>query len=89
LSLGRVNEFADLYEPDSGEPGQGEAERIRARLLLKTLIYPEGMGETFQVFIQHKGVALRQAQDHPEQAQSHPELAERVEAPRLTGLEPL
>jgi len=67
LSLGRVNEFADLHEPDSGEPGQGEAERIRARLLLKTLIYPEGMGETFQVFIQHKG----------------------VEAPRLTGLEPL
>jgi SAM-dependent MidA family methyltransferase len=55
LALGRPNEFADLDEPDSAEPGQGEAERLRARLLLKTLIYPEGMGETFQVFIQHKG----------------------------------
>jgi len=60
LALGRRNEFADLYEADSGQPeggkpGQGEAERLRARLLLKTLIYPEGMGETFQVFIQQKG----------------------------------
>ena len=62
LALGRRNEFADLYEE-----GQNEVERIRARLLLKNLIYPEGMGETFQVFIQHKG----------------------IEAPRLTGLEPL
>ncbi len=52
LALGRSNEFADLYEE-----GQSEVERIRARLLLKNLIYPEGMGETFQVFIQHKGIA--------------------------------
>ena len=51
LSLGRANEFADIYDP-----GQTEAERLRSRLLWKTLIYPEGMGETFQVFIQHKGV---------------------------------
>lgn len=51
MALGRANEFADLYEP-----GQSEAERVRARLLLKNLIYPEGMGETFQVFIQHKGI---------------------------------
>jgi SAM-dependent MidA family methyltransferase len=51
LALGRTNEFADLYDE-----GQTEAERLRARLQLKTLIYPEGMGETFQVFIQHKGV---------------------------------
>jgi SAM-dependent MidA family methyltransferase len=62
MALGRANEFADLYEP-----GQSEAGRVRARLLLKNLIYPEGMGETFQVFVQHKG----------------------IEAPRLTGLEPL
>ena len=51
LALGRANEFADLYDD-----GQTEAERLRARLKLKTLIYPEGMGETFQVFIQHKGL---------------------------------
>jgi len=52
VALGRANEFADLYDEDSGE-----VERIRARLLLKSLINPEGMGETFQVFIQHKGLA--------------------------------
>jgi SAM-dependent MidA family methyltransferase len=51
LALGRTNEFADLYEPD-----QSETDRVRARLKLKTLIFPEGMGETFQVLIQHKGV---------------------------------
>lgn len=52
LALGRGNEFDDLY--DSGED---EVARLRARLLLKNLIHPEGMGETFQVFIQHKGIA--------------------------------
>ncbi len=51
IALGRANEFADLYEP-----GASEVERIRARLLLKTLIHPEGMGETFYVFVQQKGV---------------------------------
>jgi len=51
LSLGRANEFADIYDQ-----GQTEAERLRSRLQWKTLINPEGMGETFQVFIQHKGV---------------------------------
>ena len=30
---------------------------LRARLMLKTLLHPEGMGETFQVFIQHKGIS--------------------------------
>ena len=30
--------------------------RLRGRLLLKTLIHPEGMGETFRVFVQHKGI---------------------------------
>jgi SAM-dependent MidA family methyltransferase len=62
LALGRGNDFADLYDE-----GPSEAERIRARLLLKTLIFPEGMGETFRVLAQHKG----------------------IEAPHLTGLEPL
>ena len=51
LALGQGNEFADLYDE-----GQSEADRIRARLQLKTLIYPEGMGERFQVFVQRKGV---------------------------------
>jgi SAM-dependent MidA family methyltransferase len=52
VALGEANEFADLYVP-----GASEVERIRARLLLKTLIHPEGMGETFYVFVQQKGVA--------------------------------
>lgn len=52
LALGQGNEFADLYDE-----GQSEADRIRARLQLKTLIYPEGMGERFQVLLQRKGVA--------------------------------
>lgn len=51
LALGRANEFADMYDE-----GQSETQRLQARLKLKTLIYPEGMGETFQVFIQQKGV---------------------------------
>lgn len=51
VALGRANEFADLYDD-----GASEVERVRARLSLKSLIHPEGMGETFQAFIQHKGV---------------------------------
>ncbi len=49
LALGQPNEFADLYDP-----GQTEADQIRARLQLKTLIHPEGMGERFQVLLQRK-----------------------------------
>ena len=52
VALGRGNEFADLYEP-----GQNEVEKLRARLLLKNLIHPEGLGEKFQVLIQHKEIA--------------------------------
>jgi SAM-dependent MidA family methyltransferase len=52
LALGRGNEFADLYDQ-----GQTELEQARARLQFKTLIYPEGMGERFQVLIQQKGTA--------------------------------
>ena len=51
VALGRANEFADLYEPD-----QSEIEKLRARLSLKNLINPEGLGEKFQVLIQHKGI---------------------------------
>jgi SAM-dependent MidA family methyltransferase len=51
VALGRENEFADLYEP-----GQSEVEKLRARLSLKNLIHPEGLGEKFQVLIQHKGI---------------------------------
>ena len=51
LSLGQTNEFADLYDQ-----GMDETARVRARLQLKTLIYPEGMGERFQVLVQQKGV---------------------------------
>jgi SAM-dependent MidA family methyltransferase len=50
LALGQGNEFADLYDK-----GQTEAERTKAHLQLKTLIYPEGMGERFQALIQRKG----------------------------------
>jgi SAM-dependent MidA family methyltransferase len=50
LALGQGNEFADLYDE-----GQTETERMKARLQLKTLIYPGGMGERFQVLIQRKG----------------------------------
>ncbi len=52
LALGRENEFADLYDE-----GMSETERVRARLQLKTLIFPEGMGERFQVLVQEKGVS--------------------------------
>lgn len=52
MALGCGNNFADLYDE-----GQSETERLRARLLLKNLIHPEGMGETFSVLGQHKGVA--------------------------------
>ena len=52
LALGRGNEFADLYDA-----AQTELQQARARLQLKTLIYPEGMGERFQVLIQQKGAA--------------------------------
>jgi SAM-dependent MidA family methyltransferase len=51
LALGKGNEFEDLYDE-----GMDETDRVRARLQLKTLIYPEGMGERFQVLLQEKGV---------------------------------
>jgi SAM-dependent MidA family methyltransferase len=53
LSLGRANDFGDLYEAE-----QDESERMRARQKLTALIHPEGIGETFQVLIQQKGIAV-------------------------------
>ena len=52
LGLAKGNDFGDLYND-----GMDQMERVRARLQLKTLIYPEGMGERFQVLVQQKGVA--------------------------------
>jgi SAM-dependent MidA family methyltransferase len=52
LALGKGNEFDDLFDER-----MDESERVRARLQLKTLIYPEGMGERFQVLVQEKGVS--------------------------------
>jgi SAM-dependent MidA family methyltransferase len=52
LALGEANEFADLYEP-----GASELENLKARLKLKRLIHPEGMGNIFKVLVQHRGIA--------------------------------
>lgn len=52
LALGQGNEFEDLHDD-----GETETDRVRARLQLKTLIHPEGMGERFQVLMQQKGVS--------------------------------
>ena len=51
LALGEGNEFADLYEP-----GASEVENLKARLKLKRLIHPEGMGNIFKVLVQHRGI---------------------------------
>jgi SAM-dependent MidA family methyltransferase len=51
LALGEANQFADLYEP-----GATEIENLKARLKLKRLIHPEGMGNIFKVLIQHRGI---------------------------------
>jgi SAM-dependent MidA family methyltransferase len=52
MALGEGNQFADLYDP-----GQSEAEKLQARLKLKRLISPEGMGSIFKVLIQLQGFA--------------------------------
>jgi len=51
LALGEANQFADLYKP-----GASELENLQARLKLKRLIHPEGMGNVFKVLIQHRGI---------------------------------
>jgi SAM-dependent MidA family methyltransferase len=52
LALGEANQLADLYEP-----GATEIENLKARLKLKRLIHPEGMGNIFKVLVQHRGIA--------------------------------
>jgi SAM-dependent MidA family methyltransferase len=52
LALGEKDSFADLYSESESEP-----ERVTARLKLKRLIYPEGMGNIFKVLILHRGVS--------------------------------
>jgi SAM-dependent MidA family methyltransferase len=51
LALGEANQFADLYEL-----GASELENLKARLKLKRLIHPEGMGNIFKVLVQHRGL---------------------------------
>jgi SAM-dependent MidA family methyltransferase len=55
LALGESNEFADLYDD-----GQTETEKLEARLRLKLLIYPGGMGSTFKALVQHRGIPAPQ-----------------------------
>ena len=55
LGLGEANEFADAYDA-----GQSEVERLDARLKLKRLISPAGMGDVFKVLVQHRDVSRPQ-----------------------------
>jgi SAM-dependent MidA family methyltransferase len=55
MALGEENQFADLYDD-----GQTETEKLQARLQLKRLIYPGGMGGTFKVLVQHRGISTPQ-----------------------------
>lgn len=52
MALGEENQFQDLVEP-----GESETAGLRARLQLKRLINPEGMGSLFKILIQHRGIA--------------------------------
>jgi SAM-dependent MidA family methyltransferase len=52
MALGETNRFADLFEQDATE-----MEKLQARLKLKRLIHPGGMGSIFKVLIQRRGVA--------------------------------
>lgn len=51
LALGEANQFEDVYDT-----GQTEPERLQARLKLKRLISPEGMGNIFRVLVQQRAV---------------------------------
>jgi SAM-dependent MidA family methyltransferase len=55
MALGHANQFGDLYDP-----GQTEGLRLNARLKLKRLIHPEGMGQVFKVLILHRGLSAPQ-----------------------------
>ena len=51
LALARHSNFGDLEHA-----GASEHDKIATRSQFKTLIHPEGMGETFKVLIQQKGI---------------------------------
>jgi SAM-dependent MidA family methyltransferase len=51
LGLARATDFADLVDA-----GWSELEKTRGRLSFQNLVNPEGMGETFRVMIQRKGI---------------------------------
>jgi len=51
LALARASGFADLEGA-----GKSEREKLSARLALRQLIHPGGMGETFKVLLQGRGV---------------------------------
>jgi SAM-dependent MidA family methyltransferase len=51
LALGEANQFADVYDP-----AQTELEMLNARLKLKRLISPEGMGNIFKVLVQQRAM---------------------------------
>ncbi|MGO9275799.1 MAG: class I SAM-dependent methyltransferase [Terriglobia bacterium] len=50
MALGESTAFGDLYDP-----GQTALQQLDARLKLKRLIHPEGMGAIFKVLIQYRG----------------------------------
>jgi SAM-dependent MidA family methyltransferase len=52
LALARDSNFADLEST-----GATEHDKISARSQFKTLIHPEGMGETFKILVQQTGIA--------------------------------
>ena len=52
LALGEATQFSDVYDAD-----QTEAEMLNARLKLKRLISPEGMGNIFKVLVQQRGIS--------------------------------
>jgi SAM-dependent MidA family methyltransferase len=63
LALARANDFADVQPAGAGAGANAGANaaidglaQIKARLQFQSLIYPEGMGETFQVMAQHIGI---------------------------------
>jgi SAM-dependent MidA family methyltransferase len=51
LQLAHASKMADLEAADLSD-----AEQAKARNAFKTLVHPEGMGETFKVLVQHKGI---------------------------------
>ncbi len=61
MALGEEDQFGALSEPETDE-----RKKLGARLKLKRLIHPEGMGGIFKVLVQHRGVLSAQAGTRPE-----------------------